>query len=166
MVEYAAIFSSESPAMHERLKHLHHISCLSQSLLVTHWQSESKFPRNYEGGPLTRWLVEQPRGLAQCWTHADGAVQCCSGHVAKECQLTELEAECLLWKASGVRGTFPPELYKGVWSRLGLTWVISFLQPGCCSFLCLSHSLKCKTTAEAKQDAKTQPNRILFKLIC
>ncbi len=103
MVEYTAIFPSQSAAMHERLKHLHHISCLCQSSLVTHSQSESKTsPKNYGGGPVTTWLVEPVRGLAECWTRADGAAQSSSSHVAKECQLTAFEAECLLWKASGV----------------------------------------------------------------
>lgn len=100
MVEYTAIFPSQSAAMHERLKHLHHISCLSQPLLVTHWQSESKFLKNYGGGPVTTCMLEPKRGLGECWANADGAVHSSSSHVAKECQLTEFEAGCLLWKAS------------------------------------------------------------------
>lgn len=97
MVEYTAIFQSQSAAMHERLKHLHHISCLFQSSLVAHSQSESKFPpKKYGDGPVITWLVESVRGLVECWTHADGAAHCSSSHVAKECQLTELEARFLL----------------------------------------------------------------------
>lgn len=56
MVEYRAIFPSQSAAMHERLKHLHHISCLSQSSLVTHWQSESKFPSKKKTTEVVLWL--------------------------------------------------------------------------------------------------------------
>lgn len=58
--------------MHERLKHLHHISFLSQSSLFIHWQSESKFPKK----KLWRWSCDSLAGgsseracrvLDSCW---------------------------------------------------------------------------------------------------
>ena len=95
MLEYTAIFPSQSAAVHERLKHLHRISCLCQSSLVTHRQSESEFHPKICGGPVTTWLLEPVRGrLAECWTPADGAVQCCCGHVAEECQSLRLNVCC------------------------------------------------------------------------
>lgn len=58
---------------------------------------------------MTKRLVKPVRGLAEFRTHADGAVQGFSMHVAKECQLSEFEAECLLLKALGVHGIDPQD---------------------------------------------------------
>ncbi len=128
MVEYTAIFSSHSAAMHEELKQLHHISCLFQSSVVTHWEKVNS-TKNSGSGPVMAGLVESVRGLAEGWTHADGAVQSSSGHVAKECQLTEFGAGCLLWKAlrvGGINRTWPFWSYRGVCSvNLKVTWVHS-----------------------------------------
>lgn len=62
MLEYTAIFPSWSAAMHERLKHLHQISWLSQSSLVTHRQSESKF---HQRSMVVLWLPG-------CWSQWEG----------------------------------------------------------------------------------------------
>lgn len=96
MVEYTAIFPSQSADTHERLKHLPHISGLSQSSLVAHRPSESKSqprPQNHTGGLGAARLVQ---AVAECRAPADRAVQSSCGHVAKECQLIESQAGCLL----------------------------------------------------------------------
>lgn len=52
-------------------------------------------PKSYGGGPVTAWLVEPERGLAECWTVLE-QFRALIATWQKECQLTDFEAGCLL----------------------------------------------------------------------
>lgn len=144
MVEYTAIFPSHSAAMHDRLKHLHHVSWLSQSSLLTHWQSVCKFPQI-----LWRWSCDCLAGGAReraSWVlDCVGAVQSSYSHVAKG-----MSAHWLWGWMSAVKGLGGPQclptgqgnfeatkVYKAGWGSPECT---GFLQAGWCYFLCLNLS--------------------------